>query len=232
MAAEEVHMTDPGEMQLPVVGPWAPHDGAARPVGQAVLLEVGPRQALQRRLAGDAGQVEGEAAGPGPEELPEEGPLADALVPGPEVLGVEVDVELAQLGQGRQAAAEVLPGVVLCGDGDACDVRLGLAVWAGEVELGYQGLDAEADLDVADVAGWCVYGEEVPGHDDIGEAEGKGVLEGLDALDVPGTLLVIEPSSGGDNNVAAPVDNIVGSQHTIACTPKGARRRMQSWAAA
>lgn len=71
-------------------------------------------------------------------------------------------------------------------------MRLWLAVWAGEVELGYQGFDAEADLDVADVPGGCVYGEEVSRHDGIGEAKGKGVLEGLDALDIPGLVLVVE----------------------------------------
>lgn len=36
--------------------------------------------------------------GSGLEELLEEAPLVDALVPGPEVLGVEVDVELAEVG--------------------------------------------------------------------------------------------------------------------------------------
>lgn len=101
-------------------------------------------------------------------------------------------MELSEFGQGRQAAAEILPRVVLCRDWDACDVWLWLAVWAGEVELGYQGFDAQADLDVADVPGRCIYGEEVSGHDEIGEAEGKGPLEGPDALDVPDTVSVVE----------------------------------------
>lgn len=157
MATEKVHMTDPGEMKLPIVRPRAPDDGAAGVVEHAVL-EVRARQALQRCLARDVGQVEDVIPGLGLEELLEEAPLVDALVPGAEVLGVEVDVELAESGQGRQAAAEVLPGVVLCGDWDAGDVRLWLAVWAGEVEFGYQGFDAEADLDVADVPDRCVYG--------------------------------------------------------------------------
>lgn len=129
-------MTDPGEMELPVVGPGAPDDGTAGLVEHAVL-EVRARQALQRCLARDVGQVQYVVPGLGLEELLEEAPLVDAFVPGAEVLGVEVDVELAESGQGRQAAAQVLPGVVLCGDRDAGDVRLWLAVWAGEVEFGY-----------------------------------------------------------------------------------------------
>ena len=68
MATEEVDLTDPGEMQLPVVRPWAPHDRAARPVEQ-VVLEVGAGQALQRCLARDVGQVEGKVPGAGLEEL-------------------------------------------------------------------------------------------------------------------------------------------------------------------
>lgn len=115
-------------------------------------------------------------------------------MPGPKVLGVEVDVELAEPGEGGEAAAEVLPRVVVCCDGDACDVRLGLAVRAGEVELGYQGFHAEADLDVADVPGGCLCGEEVSGDDDIGKAEGEDVLEGFDALDVPGVVSVVVPN--------------------------------------
>lgn len=129
-------------------------------------------------------------------------------MPRPQVLGVEVDVELVESGEGRQAAAEVLPWVVLCRDGDACDVRLGLAVRAGEVELGYQGFHAEADLDVVYVPGGCVYAEEVSGHDDIGKAEGQGVLEGLDALGVPGVVSDVGPKN---------MDNRL----TIACKPKG-----------
>lgn len=226
MAAEEVHLTDPGEMQLPVVGPGAPRDGAARVLEQAVL-EVGARQALQRRLARDVGQVEDEAAGLRLEELPEEAPLVDALVPGAQVLGVEVDVELAELGQGRQAAAEVLPGVVLCGDGDACDVGLGLAVRAWEVELCYQGLHAEADLDVAHVPGGSVHGEEVSCHDEIGETEGQGFLEGPDALDVPGVVLIMGLKFE-EEGVASSMGKNMGSQHTTACRPKGAREAMRS----
>lgn len=65
---EEVHLTDPGEMQLPVVGPGAPYDGAARLIEQSVL-EVGAREALQRCLAWDVGQVEDEVPSPGLEEL-------------------------------------------------------------------------------------------------------------------------------------------------------------------
>lgn len=99
-------------------------------------------------------------------------------------------MELAEAREGCQAAAEVLPGVVPRGDGDAGDVRLGLAVRAREVELGYQGFHAEADLDVADVPVGRVGGQEVPRHDYVGEAEGEGVLEGLDALGVPGIRLV------------------------------------------
>lgn len=194
MAAEEVHMTDPGEMQLPVVWPRAPHDGAARTIrhlAAAVLADVGTRKALQRCLARDVGQVEHKLPRRRAEDLLQKGPLVDALVPGPQVLRVEVDVQAAEPGQGGQAAAEVLPGVVARRDGDAGDVRLGLAVGPREVELGYEGFHAEADLYVADVAGGRVRAQEVPGHDDVGEAEGEGVLEGPDALGVPGMVLVV-----------------------------------------
>lgn len=186
-----MHMTDPGEMQLPVVRPRAPHDGAARTIRQLVVIDVGAGQALQRCLAGDVGQVEHKPPRPRRQDLLQKGPLVDALVPGPQVLGVEVDVQPAEAREGGQAAAEVLPGVVARRDGDTGDVRLGLAVRPREVELGYQGFDAEADLDVADVARGRVGAEEVPGHDDVGEAEGEGVLEGLDALGVPGMVLVV-----------------------------------------
>lgn len=151
MATEEVHLTDPGEMQLPVIRPGPPHDSTTARLIEQPVFEVGTRKALQPRLARDVRQVEDKLARPSLQDLPQEPPLVDALVPGPQVLGVEVDVELPEAREGRQPAAEVLPGVVPRGDGDAGDVRLGLAVRAREVELGYQGFHAEADLDVADV---------------------------------------------------------------------------------
>lgn len=205
MATEEVHLTDPGEMQLPVIGPGAPHDGAAARLIERPVLEIGAGQSLQPRLARNVRQVEDKVPGVGLHGLLQETPLVDALVPGPQVLGVEVDVELPEPRQGRQAAAEVLPGVVLRGYGDAGDVRLGLAVRAREVELGYQGFHAEADLDVADVPVGRVGGQEVSCHDYVGEAEGEGVLEGLDALDVPDIRSVVKRTElqGVDKEVTA-----------------------------
>lgn len=191
MATKEVHLTDPGEMQLPVIRPGPPHDSTAPRLIKHPVLEIGARQALQPRLAGDIRQVKHKLPRPSLQDLLQEPPLIDALVPGPQVLGVEVDVECAEAREGRQAAAEILPGVVPRGDGDAGDVRLGLAVRAREVELGYQGFDAEADLDVADVPVGRVGGQEVPRDDYVGEAEGEGVLEGLDALGVPGIKSVV-----------------------------------------
>lgn len=137
MAADELHETDPGEVKLPVVRPRAPHDPERglplpRRPGPA---EVAPREAAELGHVRYGGEVEDVAEGSCPEELLEEPALVDALVPGPEVLRVEVDVELPQAGQGGDAAAEFLPWVVLGRHGEAVDVWLGLPVRSREVEF-------------------------------------------------------------------------------------------------
>lgn len=124
----------------------------------------------------DVGQVEDARAGPDAPELREELLLVDALVPGPQVLGVEAQMEPAQPRERAEAAAEILPGVLLGRHADAADVWLGRAVGAGEVEFCDEGLDAEADVDVADVSEGGILGQEVPCDEYVCEAKREGVF--------------------------------------------------------
>lgn len=43
MATEEVHLTDPGEMQLPVIRPGPPNDSTAARLIEHPVLEIGAR---------------------------------------------------------------------------------------------------------------------------------------------------------------------------------------------
>lgn len=69
------------------------------------------------------------------EELFEELTLVDTLVPRAEVLRVEVDVELAQVGHGDDAAAEVCPGILRSRHGVTVDMWPGRA-FTWEVQFG------------------------------------------------------------------------------------------------
>lgn len=155
--SDELQKTDPRQVQLPVVGPRAPHDAEWRPVDRRALLEITPHgQAPALGLIGDVGQVEDKVAGgAGPRQPRKEARLIHALVPGAEVLRVEAHVERAEPRQRRELPAQGLPRVPVgrdlvepCGD----DARLGRAVRARarEVQLGEEGLDAQAEDDIAD----------------------------------------------------------------------------------
>ena len=138
-------------MQLPIIRPRASFDLERCLLGGVgVVIEVVPRQPAELGVVRYVGEVEGEVPGPGLEELLEELALVDALVPGPEVLGVEVDVKLSQAGQGGDAAAEVLPGVILGCHSDATDVWLRLPIGPWEVEFCNERFYTKADLDVPD----------------------------------------------------------------------------------
>lgn len=91
-------------MKLPVVRPRAPLElerGLLRDFG----IKVVTWKSLELGIVRYIREVEDVIQSSCPEELFEEFALIDALVPGPEVLGVEVDVQLAQAGQAGDAVA-------------------------------------------------------------------------------------------------------------------------------
>lgn len=182
-------------MELPVVRPRASLDSERCFLGGVGVVQVVPRQTTEFGLIRYVGKIEEEVPGSGLGELLEELALVDALVPGPEILGVEVDVKLAQAGQGGDAAAEVLPGVILGCHDDATDMWLRFPVGSGEVEFCDYGFHAEADLDISNKP-IGVLGQEIPGYNDVRESEGEDLVQPLYGFKVPGVVSAIHGTNG------------------------------------
>lgn len=86
-------------------------------------------------------------------------------------------MQLSQIRERSQTPAEVLPWIIFGGDRQAANVWLGFPVRAGwEIKFGEERLETETNVDVADRFRRGVFGEEISGDDDVGEAKGEGVF--------------------------------------------------------
>lgn len=95
---------------------------------------------------------------------------------------------------------------------------LGLAVRTWEVEFCKYRLQAETDINIANDLGGRMFGDKIPGFDDIRKAESQSILQRLDTFDIPRVLLAVCKCS--QPFVCPP---------TFACKPRAGRSSDAEW---